>query len=57
MGLVDGPTEVHKTTVARQLLRCHSPSDDLWPSEWIPKKRDAARAKFAEYLELEAANL
>jgi acyl-CoA dehydrogenase len=29
----------------------------LWPSEWIPKKRDAARAKFAEYLELEAANL
>ena len=57
MGLVDGPTEVHKTTVARQVLREHSPSNDLWPSEWIPKKREAARAKFSEYLELEAANL
>ena len=57
MGLVDGPTEVHKTTVAKQVLRDYSPSDDLWPSEWIPKKRDAARTKFAEYLELEVGNL
>jgi acyl-CoA dehydrogenase len=57
MGLVDGPTEIHKTTVARQVLRDHSPSDDMWPSEWLPKKREAARAKFAEFLELEAANL
>jgi acyl-CoA dehydrogenase len=57
MGLVDGPTEVHKTTVARQVLRDYSPSDDLWPSEWIPKKRDAAHAKFAEFLDLEVGNL
>ena len=35
MGLVDGPTEVHKTTVAS---RCCATTtrDDLWPSEWIP---------------------
>ena len=57
MGLVDGPTEVHKTTVARQVLRDYSPSDDLWPSQWIPRRRDAARAKYAEYLELEVGNL
>ena len=47
MGLVDGPTEVHKTTVARQVLRDHSPADDMWPTEWLPRKRDAARAKLS----------
>jgi acyl-CoA dehydrogenase len=57
MGLADGPTEVHKVTVARQLLRDYKPSDDLWPTEWIPKKLEAARAKFAESLEHEVGNL
>ena len=57
MGLADGPTEVHKVTVARQLLREYKPSDDLWPTEHIPKKLDAARAKYAEYLEHEVGNL
>jgi acyl-CoA dehydrogenase len=57
MGLADGPTEVHKVTVARQVLRDHRPTDDIWPSEWLPGKRAAARAKFADYLELEVGNL
>jgi acyl-CoA dehydrogenase len=57
MGLADGPTEVHKVTVARQVLRDYKPSDDVWPTEWIPKKMDAARAKFAEHLEHEVGNL
>src|ERR671918_488830 len=57
MGLADGPTEVHKVTVARQLLRDYRASDDLWPTEWIPRKLDAARARFAEYLEHEVGNL
>ncbi len=57
MGLADGPTEVHKVTVARQVLRDYRPSNDMWPTEWIPKKAEAAKAKFAEYLELEVGNL
>jgi acyl-CoA dehydrogenase len=57
MGLADGPTEVHKITVARQVLRDHEPSDDLWPTEWIPRKREAAMAKYAEYLDHEVGNL
>jgi acyl-CoA dehydrogenase len=51
MGLADGPTEVHKVTVAKQVLRSYEPVDDLWPSEHIPKKLAAARAKYAAYLE------
>jgi acyl-CoA dehydrogenase len=57
LGLADGPTEVHKVTVARQVLRNHRPSDDLWPTEHLPKKLAAARAKFADHLEHEVGNL
>jgi acyl-CoA dehydrogenase len=57
MGLADGPTEVHKVTVARQVLRDYRPSDDIWPTEHRPKKLAAAREKFAQHLELEVGNL
>ncbi|HET6914951.1 MAG TPA: acyl-CoA dehydrogenase family protein [Acidimicrobiales bacterium] len=57
MGLVDGPTEVHRMTVARTLLKRGRPSEGLWPSEWIPAKQDAARQKFADYIEHEVGNL
>ncbi|HEY9556786.1 MAG TPA: acyl-CoA dehydrogenase family protein [Acidimicrobiales bacterium] len=57
MGLADGPTEVHKVTVARQLLRDHRPSDDIWPTEHLPKRKAAARAKYADLLDLEVGNL
>jgi acyl-CoA dehydrogenase len=56
MGLADGPTEVHETTVAKQVLRDYTATTDVWPSEWLPRKRDAARARFAEYLELDGGN-
>jgi acyl-CoA dehydrogenase len=57
MGLADGPTEVHKVTVARQVLRDHRASDDLWPTQHLPKRRAAAREKLAAHLELEVGNL
>jgi acyl-CoA dehydrogenase len=57
LGIADGPTEVHKVTVARQVLRDYRPSEDSWPTEHLPKKREAARAKYARYLEHEVGNL
>ena len=52
----DGPTEVHKVTVARQVLRGYSASDDLWPSQHIPRRLADAREEYAEYLEHEIGN-
>jgi acyl-CoA dehydrogenase len=56
-GLADGPTEVHKVTVARQVLRDHRPAEGMWPSAWIPAKIEEAKAKYAHLLELEVGNL
>ena len=36
MGIMDGPTEVHKISVARQVLKGYEPSADLWPTEFGP---------------------
>jgi acyl-CoA dehydrogenase len=36
MALVDGPTEVHRTTIAKQVLREVEPASGLFPSEHIP---------------------
>ena len=55
--IADGPTEVHKVTLARQLLKQYQPVDTLFPSAHIPTRREAARARLAELLEHEAAEL
>jgi acyl-CoA dehydrogenase len=57
MGIADGPTEVHKVTIARQVLRDYEAVEGLWPSQHLPSRRDAARKKFADVLELEVGNL
>ncbi len=57
MGLADGPSEVHKVTVARQVLRDYKPSPDLWPTEHRPKKVAYAKEKLAHYLDLEVGNM
>jgi acyl-CoA dehydrogenase len=57
MGLADGPTEVHKVTVARQVLRDYRPAEGMWPSEWIPGKVEAAKQQYADLLEMEIGNL
>ena len=51
MGIADGPTEVHKVTVAKQVLRNYRPSNDLFPAYHLPKRREAAQEKYAELLE------
>jgi acyl-CoA dehydrogenase len=49
LGLVDGPTEVHRTTVARQVLRNCRPVEGLWPSQHLPTRRAQARAKYKDH--------
>jgi hypothetical protein len=39
-----------------QAPRDYHPTTGIWPSEWLPGKRDAARSKLAEYLELEVGS-
>ncbi len=52
--IYDGPDEVHKVTVARQVLKRYQPHEV--PSEHVPTRREAAKRKFAELLELATAN-
>ena len=56
LGIADGPTEVHKITVARQVLRDYEPVEGLWPSGHLPTLREAARERYAEALELTVGN-
>ncbi len=48
MGLADGATEVHKVTLARQLLADYKASDDLFPTMHLPKLRAQAREKYGD---------
>jgi acyl-CoA dehydrogenase len=58
MGVMDGPSEVHRVTVAKQVLRGYSASPDpLWPTQWLPAQIDAAREKYADYLDDTVGNL
>jgi len=50
MGIADGPTEVHKVTVAKQILKDYTPSNELFPAYHLPRKREAAQERFAEDL-------
>lgn len=57
MGLADGPTEVHKVTVARQVLRDYKPTAGLFPTGHVLTQREKAIRKYAEVLEREVGNL
>ncbi len=56
MGIADGPTEVHKVTVARQVLKSYSPAPGLFPTAHLPERVAAARAQFADLLQHDHAN-
>ncbi len=52
--IYDGPDEVHKVTVARQVLKRYRPAEV--PTEHVPTRRDAAQKKFADLLAEVSAN-
>ena len=53
MSVMDGVDEVHKVTVARNVLKGYQPHDGLWPTEYFPAKRAKAREKYAELFKTE----
>jgi acyl-CoA dehydrogenase len=56
LGLADGPTEVHMTTIAKHVLKNVEPTTTGWPSEHLPERREAARARYADILERTLTN-
>jgi len=50
MGIADGPTEVHKVTLAKQILKDYTPDNDLFPGYHIPKLQEEARKRFGKEL-------
>jgi acyl-CoA dehydrogenase len=54
--IYDGPDEVHRASVARQVLRGYEAPADGVPTERIPTRREAARLQFADVLAAVTAN-
>jgi acyl-CoA dehydrogenase len=52
--IYDGPDEVHKVTIARQILKGYEAHDV--PSDHVPTRRAAAVEKFADQLDIAALN-
>jgi acyl-CoA dehydrogenase len=52
LGIADGPTEVHKNSLARSVLKDYQPAAGPWPSEHLPARRAAARTQFSFVLEV-----
>jgi acyl-CoA dehydrogenase len=51
LGVVDGPTEVHKFTVARTVLRDYEPAPGIFPTYHTHTQREKAMAKYGHFLE------
>ena len=56
MAVVDGPTEVHKVTVAKEVLKGYQPAPGVWPTQFLPERREHARQVLAERIEHLVAN-
>jgi acyl-CoA dehydrogenase len=57
MGIADGPTEVHKDTIAKTVLKGYTPYEGLFPSAHIPTRVEEARLHIEARIENEVANL
>jgi acyl-CoA dehydrogenase len=49
--IYDGPDEVHRQSVARQILRGKEQAADGVPTEFLPARRVLARARFSDLLQ------
>ena len=54
LGLADGPTEVHKVTVAQQLTRDVTPDVSPFPDYHLLQRAEAARQRYADVLQSSA---
>jgi acyl-CoA dehydrogenase len=54
--IYDGPDEVHRASVARQILRGYEAPPSGVPTEHVPTRREAARQRFAAVLDAVTAN-
>lgn len=52
MGIVDGPTELHRATLGRQILKHTAPAPGRFPSDHIPPLLEKARSKYGALLGL-----
>ena len=57
IGLADGPTEVHKVTVAREVLKEFEPGHEVFPEYHNPASRERALALYADLMDSEVGNL
>ena len=53
---VDGADEVHRESIARQILRAYEAPEDGVPTEYVPRRREAAQRKFADILATSTAD-
>ena len=51
VGLADGPTEVHKVTVAREVLKGVAPAKDMFPDTIGYRERERAMALYGHLME------
>jgi acyl-CoA dehydrogenase len=51
VGLADGPTEVHKATLVRELLKDYQPENGIFPSYHLPALEERARQLYGDTLD------
>jgi acyl-CoA dehydrogenase len=50
LGLVDGATEVHKISLARELLKGYKPASGLFPTTHLPGLKAEAKSRYHDVL-------